>query len=181
MLERRGYIVNKLCSLIPYLLVAWVLNEFVGEGSYFWMILGIMLLIRLGFSIMEAIGGILAWRFYNRKVMVNRVVDFLKAHNFPPRRCAFDDFDAYLSRIDKFGQYPPKLDMYGKFIPEESPRYYSQELINEARNFEQRLLETPYHGLFEERRLNGAYNLALDIYAPRDLAPKALDGDSYDT
>jgi len=181
MIERRGYIINKLCSFIPYLLVAWVLNKFVGEGSYFWMIFGIMLLIRLGFSIMEVIGGILAWRLYNKKAMVNRVVDFLKVHNFPPRRCAFDDFDAYLSRIDKFGQYPPKLDMYGKLIPEETPRYYPQELINEARKFEQRLLEAPYQGVLAERRQNAAYNLALDIYSPKDTAPKTLDGDSYDT
>lgn len=178
MLDSRGYILNWLCSLIPYTIATWVLTKLIGENANFWMLFGIMLLVRLGFTIMETLGGTLAWRLFNKKAMVTKIVNFLHSRSFPPRRYAFDDFETYLFRLDKFGSYPPKLNTFGQFIPDETPIYYPQELISEARHFEEQLIDASALGFLVESRTNLACNLALDIYAPRALAPKDFDGDA---
>jgi hypothetical protein len=66
MIETGEYTLKWLCSLIPYLLVGWLIHSYGWGNTNIWMILGIILLARLGFNIMEAIAVLFARRRYYR-------------------------------------------------------------------------------------------------------------------
>jgi hypothetical protein len=97
-------------AIIPYVAVAWGYAHFAGDGSRreFWIALGVLLAVRLFFSVIETLGGVLAWRLYHKKRMVTAIVQVLRANKFPPKQRETDSFSAYLARIVR--DYEPKPD-----------------------------------------------------------------------
>ena len=110
--ELRSHIIMALFAWVPYVLVSWGYAKF-SDGS-FWSALGVLLAVRLFFSIIETLGSALAWRLYGRKKMIERNLSLLRANNFPKRQYAHDDFLSYLTRIETDEIYPQQLKIAAK-------------------------------------------------------------------
>jgi hypothetical protein len=93
----------------------------------------------------------LYWKLYGRKLAVKNALAFLKGNQYPQREYAHDNFGNYLARIQDDPQYPPTLRQSAVDIER------VLDLIEEA-------------GITVGARAHSAYNMALDIYAPRSLA-----------
>jgi hypothetical protein len=97
---RSGGIVFAL-SIAPYVLVAWGYTALSGRGTAaFWTALAFLFGARLFFAVIEFVGGVLVWRFWGRKVMVDKILHWLKSGKFPARYYEHDTFLAYLTRIE---------------------------------------------------------------------------------
>ena len=97
-------------AAIPYGLVTWGYTAFTdGDVQAFWVALGVLLGIRLFFSLIEMLGGVLYWRLYGRRIVMSNALKFLKTNGFPPREYEHDTLLAYLARIQDGHKYPPTL------------------------------------------------------------------------
>jgi hypothetical protein len=151
--DAKSRVITWAFSLIPYLLVTWGYTEFTDGGlKEFGIAFCVLFGIRLFFTVIETIGGILAWRLYGRQNTVQRMVTTLRANNFPMRKYFHDDFGNYLARIDDEEEYPQAIRGMAKEID------HSLELFDEL-------------GAFAGWRYGAAWNAALDIYSPRENAP----------
>lgn len=89
-------------SFIPYLLVSWGYMVLVNGGSrQLWGALGVLIAIRLFFSLIETLGSILYWRLYGKTLTVNKFLELLQTNNYPKREYQQDDVLAYLHRIQE--------------------------------------------------------------------------------
>src|ERR1700729_2942940 len=87
-------------SLIPYAAVSWAYAAFVDGGwPDFWKGFGLLSVVRVFFSVIEGMGGILVWRIYGRRVAVAHWLKFFRENNFPPKEYASDDFGNYRARL----------------------------------------------------------------------------------
>jgi len=87
-------------AMVPHLAVAWGYVYFIDGGQpTFWLALGILIAVRLFFSIMEAVGSDLAWRFFARQKMVAYLLGIFRANAFPAKKYADDDFGNYCARL----------------------------------------------------------------------------------
>jgi hypothetical protein len=139
-------------SLVPYAAVAWALTHFNVLDIYFWRALGLLLLARLFFALIEAIGGVLIWRLHNRKRVVEWFVHYLRSNSFPKRIYYHDDFLNYLVRVEDDEQLPIAV------------RKSARELEGQLATFETM-------GVLIGARMHAASELALEIYSPRAHAP----------
>lgn len=143
-------------SMVPYLLVSWGYTAFTdGDAKTFWTALGILLGARLFFSLIEAFGHILLWHLYGKGVAVKRAVEFLRANKFPMREYEHDDFANYLCRIQEFDEYP-------------------QSVKSSAKEIERELALLEKITVWPATRMWSAWDVALNIYAPRERALKVL-------
>src|SRR6266436_4341709 len=100
MTDTKSTIIVMLLAWVPYSAVAWgykVLTD--GTAKTFWYALGTLVGVRLFFSIIEGLGGILTWRVYGKRVAVQGPLAILRANNFPKRRYKEEDFQDYLAGI----------------------------------------------------------------------------------
>ena len=140
-------------SLLPYAALTWAYVALTGGGMHeFWKALGFLLGVRLFFSVIETMGGILQWRFYGMRTTVQEYVELLRANSFPAREYAHDDLRNYLARIEDGVEYSQAI------------RGAAKE-ISSARKLAQSM------GILLGMRMESAWNAALDIHSPRDKAP----------
>ena len=151
--ETKIGIIIFLLSIIPYLCVAGAYMEFTGGHAMTFLIAFVLLSgLRLFFALIECVGSILVWRLYGREIMVRLNLRLLKENRFPMRYYRHDDFLNYLSRI--------KEDYAS-----------SSALKCEVKVIEAVLAMSENSGIFVSARLYHAFEIALERYSPRDLAP----------
>ncbi|MEW5943720.1 MAG: hypothetical protein AB1710_07705 [Pseudomonadota bacterium] len=150
MTDTRSQIIMASFAWVPYVLVSWGYAR-LSDGS-FWSALGVLLAIRLFFSVIETLGSVFAWRLYGRRKMIERNLAMLRANNFPKRQYAHDDFLNYLSRIEDDETCPQQLKMA-------------------AKQWEQALAFFESSGILLGMRMHAAADAALDIYSPKHEAP----------
>lgn len=148
--DTRSQIIMALSAWVPYVLVSW--GYAVVSDSSFWFALGVILAIRLFFSVIETLGSILTWRLYGRKKAIEKNLSMLRANDFPKRQYAHDDFLNYLSRIEDDATSPEQLKMA-------------------ARQWEQALAFFESSGILLGMRMHAAADEALNIYSPKHEAP----------
>jgi hypothetical protein len=142
-----------LFSLVPYALVAWAYAAFTdGTSSDFWRALGVLILVRAGFGIIEMLGSVLTWHVYGKRRVVNLFLDFLRGHAFPKRAYAHDDFLGYLSRIEDNPAQPASVKAAAK------------EIYGALSTWERT-------GMILGMRMHSASETALETYSPRADAP----------
>ncbi len=87
-------------AMIPYMAVAWAYSYFAEGGQpEFWRALGVLLAVRFFFSIIESVGGFLAWRFFVRRQMIAHLGSVFRANQFPGKQYFDDDFGNYCARL----------------------------------------------------------------------------------
>jgi hypothetical protein len=152
MKDARANIIIALFSFVPYLLVSWAYMEAVdGESKQFWGAFGVLIAVRLFFSVIEMLGGILSWRLYGKKLMVNKFLGLLRANNFPKREYQHDNFLAYLGRIED-GSYADSVKTTAKEI------YFLLSVFEDM-------------GILLGMRMHSASEAALETYSPKAEAP----------
>lgn len=152
MKDARANIVIALFSFVPYLLVSWAYMALADGGSkQFWGAFGVLIAVRLFFSVIETLGSILSWRLYGKKLMVNKFLGLLRENNYPKREYQHDDFLDYLVRIE-CGPYTDSVKKSAKEI------YF---LLSTFENM----------GILLGMRMHGASEAALETYSPKAEAP----------
>ena len=107
MSEIRSHLIVSAIAAVPYLGVAWLFAEL--GGVHFWVALGVLLAARLFFAAVEWVGGILVWRFYGRKHMVQRNLLMLRSNKFPPPAPGSRDALSYLSQLQDDPNASPQV------------------------------------------------------------------------
>ena len=146
-------------SLVPYALVSWGYTELTnGNIQTFWIAIGTLFGVRFFFSIIETIGGVLTWRLYGRKVMIEKALLLFRSNKFPMREYKHDDLEyqyegllGYLARIEDNGEISPSIKRV-------------------AKDLETMLTMWENQGILVGARMYSATEAALDIYAPKRLA-----------
>ncbi len=84
--DNRNLVLTWGFALVPYALVAWGYKKLTGgdDGDY-WIAFGVLIAVRLFFSLIEMLGGILAWRVYGKGLAVTGLHEFLRSNEFPKR------------------------------------------------------------------------------------------------
>ena len=151
--DARSQIITALLAFVPYLLVSWGYTTLTnGNAKDFWVALGVLLLVRLFFGIIETLGAVLSWRVYGKKLMVKKHLEFLRTHNFPRRTYAHDNISAYLLRIEDGPEYSAPLKTTAKEM---------RSVLELCEGF----------GILLGMRMHSAAEAALDVYSPRSEAP----------
>ena len=149
----RSHIISGLLAFVPYLLVSWAYMALTdGNANDFWTALGVLLIVRLFFGIIETFGSMLTWRVYGKKIMVDRNLQFLRAHEFPRRKYAHDGVSAYLLRIEGDPEYTAPLKAIAKEM---------RSILELCEDI----------GILVGMRMHSAAEAALDIYSPKAEAP----------
>ena len=152
----KSFSISVAFSAIPYVLVAWGITKFTnGDTQAFWVALGVLIGLRLFFSIIEMLGGILYWRLYARRITLDSMLKFLKANDYPPRKDPHDGIISYILRIQNDPEYPEPL--------RKSTFWIEHELTTSGEL-----------GLLGDMRLWKAWDAALDVYAPKAQATRHL-------
>lgn len=150
--DKRANIVIALFSFIPYLLVSWGYMAIVDGGSKeFWSAFGVLLAVRLFFSVIETLGGVLSWHLFGKKFMVNKFIGVLRANNYPKRENQHDTFLGYLAQVED-GPYPVSV------------KTSAQEFYFILSTFESM-------GILLGMRMHSASEAALEAYSPKAEAP----------
>lgn len=151
--DTRSRIIMVLFAFVPYLLASWGYMVLVdGTSREFWSALGLLVAVRLFFNLIETLGGVLSWRLYGKKYMVDKFLEFLRTSNFPKREYAHDDFLNYLARIQDGLQYAASLKASAKEI------YFLLSTFESM-------------GILLGVRMHSASEAALEVHSPRDKAP----------
>jgi hypothetical protein len=147
-------LLSGLFSFIPYCVVAWVYIELTnGRTTDFWIALGVLGAVRLFFAVIEGLNGVLAWHVYGKRIATRKLVEFLRAHNFPKRKYSHDDFLSYVFRIEDEPEYAIPL------------KFAAKEIHSALAAWEQM-------GVLLGMRMHSASEAALEIYSPKDQAPQ---------
>ena len=133
---------------IPYVILSWGYAQIM-DGN-FWKVLGVLIAVRLFFSVIETIGSIFSWRLYGKKKIVELNVNFLRNNNFPNRVLEHDDFLSYLIGIENNEEYSFQLKIL-------------------ATNWKHLLLFFENTGILMGVRMNAAADEALDLYSPKKI------------
>jgi hypothetical protein len=103
------------------------------------------------FSMIESLGGVLMWRAYGKRLLVDKYVAFMKEKKFPPRFYKDEDCLDYLARIED-GNFP---------LPTQRA----------AVRFQQQLATNEEMGILVGMRMHSASEAALEKYSPNADAP----------
>lgn len=144
--ETRTQFIMVLFVWIPYALVAWGFAQ-ISHGSFF-STLGVLVAIRLFFSIIEFLGSILSWRLYGKKKAIERSLTLLRSNEFPKRQYADDDLLKYLVRIER-------------------DETCTLQIKSAAKQWEQALAFFEDSGILLGMRMHSAAEAALNIYSPK--------------
>jgi hypothetical protein len=147
-------IITGLIASVPYVVIAWGYTKFDSDVS-FWQALGVLLAVRLVFSIIETLGGMLAWRFYGRAYTVKEFVQILHKSKFPQRYYQHDDLLNYLARIEDDLNLDADVRRAAREVGSSLELYESM-------------------GILIGLRMHSASEQALEIYSPRDNAPATV-------
>jgi len=171
--DTRSLIITVLFAFVPYILISWGYAELIhGDSKEFWSVLGLLLLARLFFSIIETLGSVLSWRLYGKKIMVNKILEGLRVNNFPKREYAHDDLSTYLFRMYEEQPPPSPWDFIITEGSEEKEAKYPESLKTSAKEMSRALeASRSFGGILAGMRMNSAAEAALDIYSPRSEAP----------
>ena len=151
--DTRSQLIMMMFALIPYAGVSWAYVALTnGSAKDFWIAFGILLAVRLFFSIIETLGSVLSWNVYGKKTLVERYVAYFRSKNFPPRKYADDDFLNYLARLDGDAQVAASVRA-------------------SAKELEGGLVACEGIGILVGMRMHAAAEAALDVYSPRSAAP----------
>jgi hypothetical protein len=148
---RKSALVVWLFSLVPYAAVSLGYMTFTDGGrKEFLSAFGVLLVVRLFFSIIEGLGTALMWRLYGKKQTVQKYLAFFRAHKFPMRKDAHEHFWDYLPRI------------------EDNPDV-SDAVKSAAREIDMMLRSG---GIITSIRMCDAAEEAFELYSPRADAPE---------
>jgi hypothetical protein len=151
--NKKPQLISLAFALAPYVLLAWIYAVFVNDGmADFWKNLSVLFVLRAFFGLIEFIGAAFAWRFYRRKITIQRLVKFLQSNHLPMREYSHDDVGNYLARLAD-GKYDGRIKSLAIEVS------LSRELMEGV-------------GIFAGMRFNSAWEVALDIYSPREVAPQ---------
>lgn len=137
-------------SLVPYVAVVWAASHFLEVG--FWSTKGVLVAVRTFFSIVETLGGMLAWGLVGKRRAVEGNLALLRTTHFPLRYFGHDGFLAYLARIEDDDALPAATKAA-------------------AREWEKVLVLFEEMGVIAGMRMHKAAELALEAYSPRAAAP----------
>lgn len=158
MKDTHANIMIALFSVVPYLLVSWAYMEFANGGTKeFWTAFGVLIAVRLFFSVIETLGSIVSWRIFGKKLMVDKLLRLLRENNFPKREYRHDNFMGYLSRVEG-GPYAESVKTSAKEIYFLLATYESM-------------------GILLGMRMHAASEAALEAYSPK--AEAAIWGASH--
>jgi hypothetical protein len=79
------------------------------QSRRFWRALGVLLVARVFYSVLDGVGNTLVWRLLRRKQIIEATLATFKSLDFPMREYAADDVDAYLARIENDGNLPAEV------------------------------------------------------------------------
>lgn len=152
--DKKSQIISSLIdtwiTYIPYPLVSWGYMAFSDGGvKEFWIILGVLLTVRLFFSIIDTLGSILSWRLHGKRAQIERYLTTLRENNFPTREEVRDDFLHYVKRIQDDSNSTASI------------KGIANDLCTELVVWERS--PSFLHGM----RMYDAADEALDIYSPR--------------
>jgi hypothetical protein len=146
--DTRSNIIITLFSVIPYLLVSWGYTALVdGAEKQFWGAFGVLIAVRLFFSVIETLSGVLSWHLYSKRLMINKFLRLLWENNYPKRTYKDEDFLDYLSRIED--------------------GTHSDTLKKSAKEFYSLLSTFESMGILLGIRMHSASQAALEIYSPK--------------
>jgi hypothetical protein len=149
--EIKANLIVSCISAAPYAAVAWGYSYFTkGDASDFWQVLGILILVRAFFGVIEFFGSILTWRLYLKDKVVQHFVGLFKANNMPPKHFYDDDFGNYRARLMK--------------VRQPDPARFCQEM-------EDLLLQSERRGIVYGMRIDAAAETAFEKY--QATQPKA--------
>lgn len=160
--QMKSGLVTTLISSVFYGGISWGVTKFIdgGRKEFLWT-LGIMIAVRFAYSAIEFVIGIIVWRVYGRRTMVNHFLTVMREGKLPMRVFCTDDTGNYFSRI-----MDPHDSYYGagKITPE------IQKVAAEM----DRILSTvrDQHGMMAEVRTWDAMKRALEIHSPEDESPQ---------
>jgi len=160
--DTRSHMIMALFVLIASLVFSWGYMAMVDGGArQFWGTFGVLIVARLVFGVIEALGSVVSWRLHGKDLMANRILLFLRANGFPKRAYAHDDFLTYLDRIGDGVQYSASIKASAKEI---------RFLLSTFKTI----------GVIFGTRMHSAAELALDIYSPKSQAPLDEPSTAYE-
>ena len=125
---------------------------FDGNWLTFWTAFGVLLAIRLFFSVIETLGGVVSWRLHGKQRMTEKILGILQTTQFPPREFPHDDISAYLGKIGSGLEVTPSVKKTAAEL---------QFMLDHVRST---------GGMLAKARTYSAVNRALDIYSPSSAA-----------
>lgn len=157
MKDARPLLILWLFSFVPYVAVSWVFMKLTdGDTGDFWVAFAVLLVARAFFALIETLGGVLTWRAYGRRLVVDRQLEFLRTNGFPPRASKWEDFVDYMNRIENDEQYP-------------------EAIRTAARESRYGLMIHESLGGLRGMRMHSAAEAALEAYSPKSRAPEYED------
>lgn len=151
--DTRSRMIVALFAFVPYAVVAWGYMALTnGRVNDFWAALGVLLALRLFFSVIETLGGVLTWHLHSKRVVVEKNLEFLRAHGFPKRTYSHEDFLSYLVRIED--------------DPEQST-----SLRAAAKEMHSVLATCEGMGILLGMRMHSAGEAAFEVHSPKAQAP----------
>jgi hypothetical protein len=91
---------------LPNLLIAWAYAAFAdGSSREFWIAFAVLVVVRLVFSIFDALVSVLSWKLYRKRFVVDAIVRDFRRFNFPKRE-PHEDGLQYLSRVQDTENLP---------------------------------------------------------------------------
>ena len=136
-------------AMVPYLLVSWGYTKLTdGDTKRFWIALGVLLGVRLFFGLIEILGGVLAWRLYGKKSMVEKALEMFRSNKFPMREYSHDNLGNYLARIEDSDEVSLTVKRAAKDL---------ETVLGMFENL----------GILVGARIYSATETALDLYSPK--------------
>lgn len=151
--DTRSRVIVALFAFVPYALVAWGYMALTnGAAKDFWAALGVLVGVRIFFSIIETLGGVLTWHLYSKRLVIGKNLEFLRANGFPKRKYSHDDFLSYLVRIEDDPEQPTALRTAAREM---------HSVLGSCENM----------GILLGMRMHCAAEAALEIYSPKAEVP----------
>lgn len=141
-------------SLIGYPLIALLVASAIEEGAPFWPVLGVLLVLRALFWLVEFLGDVLTWNLFRRRIFIRKAIECLRMQKFPMRKYSHDAFDTYLNRIQDDDEYSEEVKECARKI------HLEIKVAGESMSF------------WRMYRIWDCWNVALDTYSPPDVPTK---------
>lgn len=84
-------------ALLPYVGIAGIVQMVTKEDYAFWYALGILFGGRFFYSVLDAFGGFMAWRFTGRETFINLLLS--EMNGLPPKELYTSDMNTYLTEV----------------------------------------------------------------------------------
>lgn len=152
--QMKTALMTTLVSSVFYGGIAWGITALIdgGRKEFFWTA-GILIAVRMAYSAIEFIVGIIVWRTYGRRIAVKHFVSVMREGKLPKRVYCTDDTGNYFARIAD-----PHLSYYkpGEITP--GVQKVAAELDRVLRSVRDQ------HGMMAEARTWDAMKRAMEIH-----------------